>query len=111
MAGSVEIGAQRAAELLREGATVVDVREDYERAAGHIEGTRHVTLTGLTAAATTIDSSRPVVFYCRVGARSLLAAEAFRGAGYEAYSLAGGLLGWVAEGLPITPEGGRVADH
>lgn len=111
MHASIEVSAQRAAELLGEGATVVDVREPYEREAGYIEGTRHIELAALTSAAATIDSAAPVVFYCRVGARSAMAADAFRAAGYDAYSLAGGLLAWVGAGLPLAPEGGHVADH
>jgi rhodanese-related sulfurtransferase len=90
---------------------VIDVREPYERDAGHIDGSRHVELNRLTGEAATIDREQPVVFYCRVGARSGMAAEAFRGSGYEAYSLDGGLVRWAAEGLPLSPEGGTVADH
>jgi rhodanese-related sulfurtransferase len=93
------------------GLQVVDVREPYEREAGHIGGSRHVELNRLTGEAATIDREKPVVFYCRVGARSGMAAEAFRGAGYEAYSLDGGLVRWAAEGQPLSPEGGTVADH
>ena len=40
-----------------------------------------------------------------------MAASAFRAAGYDAYTLGGGLLGWVAAGLPVVPDGGYVADH
>jgi rhodanese-related sulfurtransferase len=90
---------------------VIDVREPHEREAGHIADTRHLELVRLSAEAATIDRDRPVVFYCRVGSRSLLAAEAFRTAGYEAYSLDGGLVRWAAEGRPLSPEGGTVADH
>jgi rhodanese-related sulfurtransferase len=108
---AIEIDAQRAAELLASGVTVVDVREDYEREAGHIAATRHIELAQLAAAAATIDRETPVVFYCRVGARSGMAADAFRASGYEAYSLAGGLLAWVDAGLPLVPDGGRVAEH
>ncbi len=90
---------------------VIDVREPHEREAGHIAGTRHIELTRLTGEAATVDAERPVVFYCRVGARSTMAAEAFRTAGYEAYSMAGGLVRWDAEGRPLSPEGGRVAEH
>ena len=111
MEASLEIDPQRTAELLGSGATLVDVREPYEREAGHVAGSRHVELGALAAAAPTIEPSAPVVFYCRVGARSLMAASAFRAAGYDAYSLSGGLLAWVAAGLPLTPEGGHVADH
>ncbi len=90
---------------------VIDVREPYERDAGHIAASRHLELTRLTAEAATIDSGRPVYFYCRVGARSRMAAEAFRAGGYEAYSLDGGLVRWAAEGRPLSPDGGTVADH
>jgi rhodanese-related sulfurtransferase len=90
---------------------VVDVREAYEREAGHIAGSRHLALGELTAQAATIERERPVVFYCRVGSRSEMAAQAFRTAGYEAYSMRGGLTRWVGEGRPLTPEDGHVADH
>lgn len=90
---------------------VIDVREPYEREAGHLDGTRHIELTRLTGEAASIDRERPVVFYCRVGSRSRMAAEAFRTAGYEAYSLEGGLLRWAEEGRPLSPEGGTVAEH
>jgi rhodanese-related sulfurtransferase len=100
-------------ELMRERSDlqVVDVREPHEREAGHIPDTRHIELNRLTAEAASIDGGRPVVFYCRVGARSRMAAEAFRTSGYEAYSLEGGLVGWAAQGRPLAPEGGSVADH
>jgi hydroxyacylglutathione hydrolase/adenylyltransferase/sulfurtransferase len=93
------------------GLQVVDVREPYEREAGYIDSSRHIELNRLTGEAATIDRERPVVFYCRVGARSGMAAEAFRGSGYEAYSLDGGLVRWGADGHPLSPEGGTVADH
>jgi rhodanese-related sulfurtransferase len=90
---------------------VIDVREPYEREAGHIAGSRHIALAELTAQATTVSREHPVVFYCRVGARSEMAAQAFRTAGYEAYSMRGGLVRWVQGGQPLEPEDGYVADH
>jgi rhodanese-related sulfurtransferase len=92
-------------------AQVIDVREPYEREAGHIEGTRHVEFAALTDAAATIERERPVVFYCRVGSRSDVAAQAFRGAGFQAYSMSGGLVRWAQEGRPLTPADGHVANH
>lgn len=107
----IEITPQRAAELLAEGATVIDVRETYEREAGYIAGTRHIELERLASKAGDIDRERPVVFQCRLGARSAMAASAFRSAGYDAYNLSGGIQAWVDAGLPIVPEGGYVAEH
>ena len=98
------------AELARRGeVTLVDVREPYEHEAGHIAGDRHIPLERLAQAAAELDG--PVVFYCRVGARSAMAAEAFRAAGVPARNLAGGLLAWERSGLPLEPEGGSVAPH
>lgn len=90
---------------------VIDVREEYEREAGHIAGTRHITLVELAAHADSVERGRPVVFYCRIGSRSLMAAQAFRASGFEAYTMAGGLLRWAHEGRPLEPADGRVADH
>ncbi len=115
MTGTSEIAIepQRVAEWMADDRqlVVVDVREPYERSAGHIEGTRHIALNDLSAQAASLPSDRPVVFYCRVGARSTMAAQALRAAGSEAYSMSGGLLRWAQEGRPLSPQDGYVADH
>ncbi len=109
----IEVEPAQVADWLAEdpGVQVVDVREDYERQAGHIEGSRHIELNLLTAQAATLAADRPVVFYCRVGSRSLMAAQAFRAAGLQAHSMSGGLLRWAQEGRPLSPDGGYVAEH
>ena len=110
MAGPAEdIPPNRAEELLREGAQGVDVREGYEREAGHIADTLHIELDKLTEGAERLDRERPIVFYCRSGSRSALAAQAFAAAGFHAYNLDGGLKAWVKDGLPIEPADGHVA--
>jgi rhodanese-related sulfurtransferase len=106
-----DLSPEQAKELVESGAALVDVREDYEYEAGHIAGSRHVVFSELTAAADSIDRDRPVVFYCRVGNRSGVAKEAFRAAGYDARHMAGGLVAWDEAGMPLEPEGGKVADH
>jgi rhodanese-related sulfurtransferase len=99
------------AELLSRGEIeLIDVRADHEHDAGRIAGGRLIELSRLSGEAASIDRSKPVVFYCRSGARSAMAAEAFSQAGFDAHNMAGGLLEWDAEGLPIEPDGGYVAD-
>jgi hydroxyacylglutathione hydrolase/adenylyltransferase/sulfurtransferase len=90
---------------------LVDVREPYEWAAGRIAGARHIEMARLAAEAPSLERERAIVFYCRVGARSGMAAQAFREAGYDAYNLSGGLEAWVADGLPLEPADGEVAPH
>lgn len=92
-------------------AQLVDVREPYEWEAGRISGATHIELERLAGRAEEIDRDTPVIFQCRVGNRSGLAMQAFRAAGYDAYNMDGGIEAWVAEGLPLEPEGGTVAPH
>lgn len=94
-----------------EDVQLLDVRETYEREAGRIEPSLHAELSKLADAAPELDRDRPVIVYCRAGVRSLMATQALRGAGFDAWSMRGGLLRWAAEGRPLAPEGGTVADH
>ena len=104
-----ELQPERAAELLARGdLELIDVREPYEREAGHIPGSRHVELGRLAECADTLPSDRPLVFQCRVGGRSAQAAFAFRRAGFDAHNLDGGIVAWARAGLPVD---GEVADH
>jgi rhodanese-related sulfurtransferase len=88
---------------------LIDVREQHEWDAGRVGGARHIELDRVAAEASSIDQDTPVVFYCHVGARSAMAANAFRRAGYDAYSMDGGLEAWDEQGLPLEPTDGHVA--
>jgi rhodanese-related sulfurtransferase len=90
---------------------VVDVRERYEREAGHIEDSGHIELTELPSRAGELARDVPIVFYCRVGSRSEMAAQAFRASGFRAHSMRGGLMRWTQEQRPLVPADGHVADH
>jgi hydroxyacylglutathione hydrolase/adenylyltransferase/sulfurtransferase len=108
----IEVTTEHTATALADGtAQIVDVREAYEREAGHIAGSRHIELEHLASQAQTIDREQPVIFHCRLGSRSLMAAQAFRRAGYDAWSMAGGLERWAQEGRALAPTDGHVADH
>jgi rhodanese-related sulfurtransferase len=107
-AGETELTPERAGELLAQGAELIDVRRPYEYAAGRLAGARNVEMNELSAAAGTIGRDRPMLFYCRAGNRSRMAAEAFRGDGYDAYSLAGGIEAWAVGDHPLEPEDGEV---
>ncbi len=107
-----DLPPERVRELLAsEEAELIDVREAYEREAGRIAGSRHVEMERLASQAETLPRDRPVVFHCRIGARSALAARAFERAGFDAYNMDGGIQAWVDAGLPIDPQDGYVADH
>lgn len=90
---------------------VIDVRDDREWEAGRVPGSRHLLLAELPANRDSIDRETAVVFVCRGGNRSAMAAQAFRESGYEAYNLAGGLVAWAQAGLPLEPEDGEVVER
>ena len=92
------------------GAVVVDVREEYERRAGHVPGSLHLPLDRLPEAAAHLPAA-PLVLVCLGGTRAAFAARALRSAGLDARVLAGGMRGWVAAGLPLQPAGGTLAPH
>ena len=104
---ALEIGPARAHELL-EGADpplLVDIREDWELEAGRIVPSEHVPMSDL---GTRLEPYRKqsLVLYCAHGNRSLRLARALSDAGFEdVVSLAGGIVGWAEEGLPVDVPG------
>ena len=101
---------QQVAELMAEGEIqLIDVRQPEEHDAGRIAGDRLIELSRLATEVDSLDQTRPIVFYCRSGSRSAMATEAFRGAGFDAHNMVGGLLDWHAAGLPLDPPDGYVA--
>jgi rhodanese-related sulfurtransferase len=109
-ASELSVDPKRAARMLASGAELIDIRRDYEWEAGRIPDARHVEVNQLTSQADSIPKDRPVIFYCRTGNRSQMAAEAFHQAGYDAHNMAGGITAWTEAGLALEPEGGEVRD-
>ena len=98
------------ADLMQGGEVqLIDVRQPEEHDAGRIAGDRLIELSRLATEVDSLDQTRPIVFYCRSGSRSAMATEAFRGAGFDAHNMVGGLLDWHAAGLPLDPPDGYVA--
>ena len=96
------IPALRAAELMSEGAVVVDIREPHEYTQEHIPGALHRPLSALADAAPVAEAGNIVVFHCRMGNRTMINADKLAAlACGDAYILEGGLDAWKAAGLPI----------
>lgn len=86
---------------------IIDVREppEFTDVLGHIHGARLVPLSQLLDRVGEIDKGRPVVAVCRSGARSAQATVLLKKAGFaEVANLAGGMLRWQAESLPVEEE-------
>lgn len=97
------ISPARAAELMRQGAVLIDIREADEHAREHIPGARHHPLSRFESDTALRGGNRALVFHCRSGARTRgnAARLAAAAGGCEAYILDGGLDAWKKAGLPI----------
>jgi rhodanese-related sulfurtransferase len=88
----------------RESAVVVDVCEPNEYSTGHIPSAVNTPLSGLDKHLKPLEKhkKKPVVVACRSGNRSLRGAVMLRKHGFEkVYNLAGGLVAWQRDNLPL----------
>jgi sulfur-carrier protein adenylyltransferase/sulfurtransferase len=77
---------------------IIDVREPYEWAIGHIPGARLVPLSNIAEEIPRLDKRRETILYCKVGGRSLSAAQQLAKAGVsEVRNLKGGILRWIED--------------
>jgi rhodanese-related sulfurtransferase len=91
-----------------DGLLVLDVREDDEWQAGHVEGSVHVPLMELGARyaeLTELGEAEQTLVVCRVGNRSAYATGFLIQQGIDAVNLAGGLAAWEAAGRPLVTDG------
>ncbi|NNE84203.1 MAG: rhodanese-like domain-containing protein [Alphaproteobacteria bacterium] len=91
-------------EKIKDGsAYVIDVREPHEYAEAHIAGVALMPLSQFDPSAVSPPEDKTLIFHCRSGRRCGMAAERLVDAGYtgKIYRLAGGLLAWTADGLPL----------
>ncbi len=90
--------------LQGEDIDVVDVREEIEWDIARIPNARLVPLSRFDSSLASFDPGRPTVLYCKVGVRSLRAAEHLAAAGFpNVASLAGGIDRWRDEVDPELP--------
>jgi rhodanese-related sulfurtransferase len=87
----------------REKASVIDVSEPGEYAAGHIVGSRNVPIGRLEVAPELPkNKTLPVVLVCASGKRAATAAKALQAKGYaKVVVLAGGMTAWRAANMPV----------
>ena len=108
-----DITPREARQRMQQGARLIDVRGEDERAGGMADGAEGIErdLLERDPSLHLPDRSAEVLLICQGGARSTLAAERLRRAGYaRVSSVAGGILRWSGEGLPMArPEAAH--DH
>ena len=110
-----EIEPFEAAQEIEGGDVVlIDTREPHEYQEAHLENGKLVPpgLLGDEIAAAAPDKSARTILYCRSGNRSYKAAEQLEALGYEdVASMAGGILAWQEQGLPVAAASGMTAEQ
>lgn len=105
-----EIHPTEARSLLEAGdAVALDVREPHEWQHGHIGDALHIPLGELAQRLHELPAGRRIIAVCRSGGRSGMVVHALRQRDYDIVNLAGGMLGWHRQGLPLEPVTGGVA--
>ena len=70
-----------------EGALLLDVRTAAEFRSAALSGAKNIPVQSLDARASELEAGRPIVVYCRSGARSSRAASLLRKRGFEVHDL------------------------
>jgi adenylyltransferase/sulfurtransferase len=84
---------------------LIDVREPHEHEIARIDGARLIPLGSLMDVIPTLDPSREVVVFCKVGLRSEHAALALQRAGFgRVWNLAGGITRYSDDVDPAVPK-------
>ena len=88
-------------------AKILDVREDYEWEAGHIDGALHVPLDSLPERLADLDPDQDLAVICRTGGRSARATAWLESHGYSAVNVNGGMGAWLEAGKPMVSDNGQ----
>lgn len=80
--------------LEKEKLFLLDVREQDEWEAGHIEGAKHIPLGELGLRMGELPGDKELILVCRSGNRSGLACEYMESLGYDVTNMTGGMLAW-----------------
>ncbi len=83
----------------RKDVVLIDVREDWEYANGHIPGARNIPLGTLDKRSKKIPKNKAVILTCRSGSRSGRAYSQLSAKGFEnIHNMAGGFMAWQKAG-------------
>jgi rhodanese-related sulfurtransferase len=88
-------------------AKILDVREDYEWEAGHVDGAHHNPREALPQRLNDLDPDQDLAVICRTGGRSARATAWLESHGYSAVNVTGGMGAWLEAGKPMVSDNGQ----
>jgi rhodanese-related sulfurtransferase len=98
--------AEVSAASMPESGWLLDVREPYEWAAGHVPTATHIPLGELGGRTSELPPDETIYVICRSGHRSGQVTQALTQAGWTAVNVAGGMQDWAAAGRPMISDSG-----
>jgi rhodanese-related sulfurtransferase len=104
-----EISVGQLPDPLPDDLVVLDVREDDEWAAGHLDPSVHIPLMQIPQRLDEIPRDQPLLVVCKVGARSAQATAYLQAQGVDASNLSGGLVAWQRAGRRLVAGPGQAA--
>ena len=99
-----EVSVEETRERIKDGATLIDVREDNEWADAHAAGAIHMGrgIIERDIVQTFPEKETELILYCGGGYRSALATDMLQKMGYtNVWSMAGGWKAWKDAGAPV----------
>jgi rhodanese-related sulfurtransferase len=103
--GVPNVSATEAVLLMnRSKALILDVRDEAEFAAGHIQGAKHMPVADIVNRIKEIEKykDKPVLVHCQKGMRAKAACSILRAQQFsQLHNLEGGLESWIEAKLPI----------
>lgn len=96
-----EVDVHELQDALRRGATVVDVREPHEYAAGHVPGARLIPLAKIPHSVDALAGEPEIHVICASGNRSEQATAFLNSRGVRAVNVMGGTAEWARAGKPL----------
>lgn len=99
-----EISVNKAAEILKQGVLLVDVREfsEIEQMAYDVPNALHIPLGELPECFSQIPMQEQVIIACKAGGRSAKAVQFLQEKGFtNVINLQGGIIAWAEQGFPL----------
>ncbi len=100
------ISVAEAKEMIEDGdVQVIDSREGWEYADGHVPGALNISHMATLPRNAELARDKPILFICKTGARSAVAAEFASAVGLtDLYNVEGGMVDWIRSGYEVETE-------
>ena len=85
-----ELSCEELQDLVSTGAQLIDVRSTMEYSQGALQGAKNIPIDSIHHSVSAFDKNKPVILYCKTGARSGMVKKFFDSIGFDqVYNIGG----------------------